>query len=213
MTGDGIKMGMTPPHPGTFIRIEALEELGLSVSAAARILGVRRGLAAELAGQMRARRPLHLPVPAAPKPAPAEGRVHPQGSTDRVRRASPAAGRAGRGAARCRRPGRSRHRSVRRNCTTAPPRSILSTGTPGPGRRPLTVDPADLARSASGGSSAARTQFGIGISRNDEAGPSASGSSQVYRRRRAAAARSAWEWIRTGKGASSHCGRMARAAR
>jgi len=35
MTSGGIKMGMTPPHPGVFIRIEALEELGLSVSAAA----------------------------------------------------------------------------------------------------------------------------------------------------------------------------------
>ncbi|MCY4614584.1 MAG: hypothetical protein OXB94_13325 [Nitrospira sp.] len=41
MTSGGIKMGMTPPHPGAFIRIEALEELGLSV-AAARILVVRR---------------------------------------------------------------------------------------------------------------------------------------------------------------------------
>ena len=39
MTSGGIKMGMRPPHPGAFIRIEALEELGLSVSAAARILG------------------------------------------------------------------------------------------------------------------------------------------------------------------------------
>ena len=37
MTTGGIKMGMTPPHPGTFIRTEALEELGLRVSAAARI--------------------------------------------------------------------------------------------------------------------------------------------------------------------------------
>ncbi len=42
MTSGGIKMGMAPPHPGTFIRTEALEELGLSVSAAARILGGRR---------------------------------------------------------------------------------------------------------------------------------------------------------------------------
>ncbi|MDE0196954.1 MAG: HigA family addiction module antitoxin [Caldilineaceae bacterium] len=37
----GIKMGMTPSHPGAFIRIEAMEEFGLSVSATARILGVR----------------------------------------------------------------------------------------------------------------------------------------------------------------------------
>ena len=48
MTSGGIKMGMTPPHPGTFIRIEALEELGLSVAAAARILGVRRATLSDL---------------------------------------------------------------------------------------------------------------------------------------------------------------------
>jgi addiction module HigA family antidote len=48
MTSGGIKMGMTPPHPGAFIRIEALEELGLSVSAAARILGVRRATLSDL---------------------------------------------------------------------------------------------------------------------------------------------------------------------
>jgi len=47
MTSDGIKTGMTPPHPGAFIRIEALEELGLSVSAA-RILGVRRATLSDL---------------------------------------------------------------------------------------------------------------------------------------------------------------------
>ncbi len=41
-------MGMTPPHPGAFIRVEALEELGLSVSAAARILGVRRATLSDL---------------------------------------------------------------------------------------------------------------------------------------------------------------------
>ncbi|MCY4454026.1 MAG: HigA family addiction module antitoxin [Immundisolibacterales bacterium] len=48
MSNGGIKMGMTPPHPGTFIRIEALEELGLSVAAAARILGVRRATLSDL---------------------------------------------------------------------------------------------------------------------------------------------------------------------
>ena len=48
MTGGGIKMGMAPPHPGTFIRIEALEESGLSVAAAARILGVRRATLSDL---------------------------------------------------------------------------------------------------------------------------------------------------------------------
>ena len=48
MTGGGTKTGMTPPHPGTFIRIEALQELGLSVSAAARILAVRRATLSDL---------------------------------------------------------------------------------------------------------------------------------------------------------------------
>ena len=36
------KIGMRPPHPGEFIRAEILEELGLSVTKAAEILGVRR---------------------------------------------------------------------------------------------------------------------------------------------------------------------------
>ena len=48
MASGGIKMGMVPPHPGAFIRIEALEELGLSVSAGARILGVRRATLSDL---------------------------------------------------------------------------------------------------------------------------------------------------------------------
>ncbi|MYE00479.1 MAG: HigA family addiction module antidote protein [Alphaproteobacteria bacterium] len=48
MTNDGIEMGIAPPHPGTFIRIEALEELGLSIAAAARILGVRRATLSDL---------------------------------------------------------------------------------------------------------------------------------------------------------------------
>ena len=42
MTSDGIKIGMTPSHPGAFVRLEVIGELGLSVAAAARILGVRR---------------------------------------------------------------------------------------------------------------------------------------------------------------------------
>ena len=48
MTGASIKMGMTPSHPGAFIRVEAVEEFGLSVSAAARILGVRRATLSDL---------------------------------------------------------------------------------------------------------------------------------------------------------------------
>ena len=33
---------MTPPHPGEFIRAEVLEELGLTVTKAAKLLGVSR---------------------------------------------------------------------------------------------------------------------------------------------------------------------------
>ena len=48
MSSGGIKIGMTPSHPGAFIRIEVLEELGLNVAAAARILGVRRATLSDL---------------------------------------------------------------------------------------------------------------------------------------------------------------------
>ncbi len=39
---------MAPPHPGAFIRDEILDELGLSVSAAAKALGVRRATLSDL---------------------------------------------------------------------------------------------------------------------------------------------------------------------
>jgi antitoxin HigA-1 len=42
MSDAPVRMGMTPTHPGEFIRAEILDELGLSVSAAAEALGVRR---------------------------------------------------------------------------------------------------------------------------------------------------------------------------
>ena len=48
MSSDGIRMGMTPLHPGAFIRLEAIEEFGLNVTAAARILGVRRATLSDL---------------------------------------------------------------------------------------------------------------------------------------------------------------------
>ncbi len=48
MTSGGIKIGMTPPHPGSFIRQEVIAELDLSVAAAARILGVRRATLSDL---------------------------------------------------------------------------------------------------------------------------------------------------------------------
>lgn len=42
MDRNGVKIKMTPSHPGNFVRTEVIEELGLSVTKAARILGVRR---------------------------------------------------------------------------------------------------------------------------------------------------------------------------
>ena len=42
------KIGMKPPHPGSFIREEILDELGLSVARAAEILGVRRATLSDL---------------------------------------------------------------------------------------------------------------------------------------------------------------------
>ena len=43
-----IKIGMTQPHPGAFIRDEILGELKLSISGAAEALGVRRATLSEL---------------------------------------------------------------------------------------------------------------------------------------------------------------------
>ena len=42
MTATGIQVNMTPSHPGDFIRAEVIQELGLNVTRAAAILGVRR---------------------------------------------------------------------------------------------------------------------------------------------------------------------------
>ena len=39
---------MTPSHPGEFVRVEVIEELGLSVTRAAGILGVRRATLSDL---------------------------------------------------------------------------------------------------------------------------------------------------------------------
>jgi addiction module HigA family antidote len=39
---------MAPPHPGVFVREEILDELGLSVSDAARVLDVRRATLSDL---------------------------------------------------------------------------------------------------------------------------------------------------------------------
>ena len=42
MAAESIQVNMTPSHPGDFIRTEIVEELGLTVTRTAEILGVRR---------------------------------------------------------------------------------------------------------------------------------------------------------------------------
>ncbi len=48
MSDSGIEVNMTPSHPGEFVRVEVVEELGLSVTQAAGILGVRRATLSDL---------------------------------------------------------------------------------------------------------------------------------------------------------------------
>ena len=48
MANQDIEMNMTPCHPGEFIRTEYFDELGLSVTKAAKILGVRRASLSDL---------------------------------------------------------------------------------------------------------------------------------------------------------------------
>ena len=48
MPNSDVEVNMTPSHPGDFIRTEIVEELGLSVTAAAEILGVRRATLSDL---------------------------------------------------------------------------------------------------------------------------------------------------------------------
>lgn len=48
MTDNGIKITMIPSHPGDFIRTEIVEELGLSVTETAEILGVHRTTLSDL---------------------------------------------------------------------------------------------------------------------------------------------------------------------
>jgi antitoxin HigA-1 len=48
MKKEGIKIGMKPSHAGTYIKTEVLDELGLSVTKAAEILGVRRATLSDL---------------------------------------------------------------------------------------------------------------------------------------------------------------------
>ena len=48
MAAKDLQVGMTPSHPGEFIREEVIEDLGLNVSRAACILGVRRATLSDL---------------------------------------------------------------------------------------------------------------------------------------------------------------------
>ncbi len=48
MSESNMKVGMKPAHPGDFVRTEILDEMGLSVSKAAEILGVRRATLSDL---------------------------------------------------------------------------------------------------------------------------------------------------------------------
>jgi addiction module HigA family antidote len=54
MDESSTKIGMRPPHPGSFIRDEILEELGLSIARAAEILGVRRATLSDLVNEKSA---------------------------------------------------------------------------------------------------------------------------------------------------------------
>ena len=51
------KSGMTPSHPGEFVRAEILQELSLSVAKAATILGVRRATLSDLLNEKAALSP------------------------------------------------------------------------------------------------------------------------------------------------------------
>lgn len=42
MATNDVSLHMTPSHPGDFVRIEVIDELGLNITRAAEILGVRR---------------------------------------------------------------------------------------------------------------------------------------------------------------------------
>ena len=48
MSREPARVGMAPPRPGAFIREEILDELGLTVGEAAKVLGVRRATLSDL---------------------------------------------------------------------------------------------------------------------------------------------------------------------
>ena len=57
MARKGMKIGMQLSHPGAFIKSEVVEELGLSISKAADILGVRRATLSDLVHEKAALSP------------------------------------------------------------------------------------------------------------------------------------------------------------
>lgn len=57
MEAVGIRVNMTPSHPGDFVRAEIIEELGLTVTKAAEILGVRRATLSDLLNENSALSP------------------------------------------------------------------------------------------------------------------------------------------------------------
>ncbi|MGE3642519.1 MAG: HigA family addiction module antitoxin [Beijerinckiaceae bacterium] len=52
-----VRVGMKPSHPGAFIRAEVLDELGLTVSKAAEVLGVRRATLSDFVNEKAALSP------------------------------------------------------------------------------------------------------------------------------------------------------------
>ena len=57
MSRKPMEIGMKPSHPGAFTRAEILDELGLSVSRAAEILGVRRATLSDFLNEKAALSP------------------------------------------------------------------------------------------------------------------------------------------------------------
>lgn len=57
MNDEPIKVGMKPCHPGEFLREEVLLSLGLSVTKAAEVLGVRRATVSDLVNEKAALSP------------------------------------------------------------------------------------------------------------------------------------------------------------
>lgn len=57
MAAKPVTIGMRPSHPGSFVRTEILDELGLSVTRAAEVLGVRRATLSDLVNERAALSP------------------------------------------------------------------------------------------------------------------------------------------------------------